>query len=107
LPCGAWAWTHSSPVRATRTGIAHDHLFTQNRAQIVFSDVDEACTFAKETMGLLDNSLFTEGGIEVASMLEMDGTSFRAAVTFPPQMLGRITEVWAEYEKSVQVNGVP
>lgn len=85
---------------------AHDHLFAQNRAQIVFSDFDEACMFAKETMELLDSSLFTEGGIEVASMLEMDGTSFRAAVTFPPQMLGRITDVWVDYEKSVRVSGV-
>lgn len=62
--------------------------------------------FAKETMELLDSSLFTEGGIEVASMLEMDGTSFRAAVTFPPQMLGHITDVWVDYEKSVRVSGV-
>lgn len=27
-------------------------------------------------------------------MLEVVGTLFRAAVTFPPQVLGRVTEVW-------------
>jgi hypothetical protein len=83
---------------------AHDHLFAQNRAQIVFSDFDEACTVAKETMELLDSSLFMEGGIQVASMLELDDTSFRAAVTFPPQMLARITEVWVNYEESVRLS---
>jgi hypothetical protein len=81
---------------------AHDQLFAQNRSQIVFPDFDQACKFAKKTMEMLDSSLFTEGGIEVASMLEMDETSFRAAVTFPPQMLGRVTEVWVDYEKSVR-----
>lgn len=77
---------------------AHDHLFEESRTQIVFADFDQACKFAKKTMELLDSSLYTEGGIEVSSMHEMDGTSFRAAVTFPPQMLGRITELWVDFE---------
>jgi len=81
--------------------IAHEPLLNFNRAQIVFADFEQACKFVRKTMELLDSAAFSEGGIDITTMDPVDGTSFRASVWFPPQLLTEITRLWVEFETTV------
>jgi hypothetical protein len=80
---------------------AHEPLLNFNRAQIVFADFEQACKFVRKTMELLDSAAFSEGGIDITTMDPVDGTSFRASVWFPPQLLAKITRLWVEFETTV------
>lgn len=81
--------------------LPHEPLLSQKRAQIVFADFDHACKFVRKTMELLDSAAYGEGGIDISTMDRMDGSTHRAAVWFPPQLLEQITKLWLAFESEV------